>query len=104
MGTLETRTLRVLSGDVEGDPPPDSDTGRIVYAFRRWRGEPKPAIWDEAKHGPWAYADAEEIEDDGEPFEEKFPRLLAELEEQFKEGEKLTATVRKNLEGLAHGG
>jgi hypothetical protein len=26
------------------------------------------------------------------------------FEEQFAEGEKLTATVRKNLEGLAHGG
>ena len=41
---------------------------------------------------------------DREPFEVKYPRLLAELEEQFAEGEKLTAEVRKNLKGLAHGG
>ena len=130
MGTLETRTLRVLSGDVEGDIPPDSDTGRIVYAFRRWRGEPKPALWDEAKYGPWAYADvpgfckaaklaevekhgfvltpgryvgAEEVEDDDEPFEVMYPKLLAELETQLTEGERLTAVVRKKLEGLGRG-
>ena len=129
MGTLETRTLRVLSGDVEGNAPPESDTGRIVYAFRRWRGEPKPAAWDEAKHGPWAYSDvpgfckaakladiekhgfvltpgryvgAEEVEDDGEPFQVKYPKLLAELEAQLAEGERLTAVVREKLGGLGH--
>ena len=131
MGTLETRTLRVLSGDVEDDPPPDSDTGRIVYAFRRWRGEPQPVAWDEPKHGPWAYADVpgfckaatlveiekhgfvltpgryvgtEELEDDGESFEVKYPRLLAVLEEQLAEGERLTAVVREKLGGLGYGG
>jgi type I restriction enzyme M protein len=130
MGTLETRTLRVLSGDVEGDPTPDSDTGRIVYAFRRWRGEPPPAAWDESQHGLWAYADvpgfckaaplaeiekhgfvltpgryvgAAELEDDGEPFEVKYPKLLAELEEQLAEGEKLTAAVRDQLSRLHTG-
>lgn len=130
LGSLETRTLRVLSGDVEGDPPPDSDTGRIVYAFRRWRGEPKPGNWDESKQGPWAYADipgfckaaplaeiekhgfvltpgryvgAEEIEDDDEPFELKYPRLLAELEKELVEGERLTAVVRERLGGIGNG-
>jgi type I restriction enzyme M protein len=100
-----------------------------VYAFRRWRGEPKPAAWDEAKHGPWAYSDvpgfckaakladiekhgfvltpgryvgAEEVEDDGEPFQVKYPKLLAELEAQLAEGERLTAVVREKLGGLGH--
>ncbi len=131
MGTLETRTLRVLSGDVEGDPPPDSDTGRIVYAFRRWRGEPKPAAWDETKHGPWAYADvpgfckaatlaeiekhgfvltpgryvgAEELEDDGEPFEVKMTRLTTTLLDQFAESARLEKAIRRNLKGLGYGG
>lgn len=131
MGTLETRTLRILSGTVEvGDPLPDSDIGRIVYAFRRWRGEPKPTVWDEAKYGSWAYADipgfckaatladiekhsfvltpgryvgAEELEDDGEPFAVKFPKLLSELEAQLAEGERLTAVVRDNLKKLRAG-
>ena len=56
LGTMQTRTLRVLIGgddgesmmaDGMGDPNFDSDLGRIVYAFRQWRGEPAPDWWDE---------------------------------------------------------
>jgi len=130
LGTLQTRTLRVLSGgddgetllaDGLGDPKPDTDIGRIVTAFRQWRGEPAPEWWSEAEHGEWAYRDVpgfcksetikgmskhgfvltpgryvgvEEQEDDGEPFTEKYPRLLAELEECFAEGERLMGVVR----------
>ena len=136
LGTMQTRTLRVLTGgddgesmlaDGMGDPKPDSDLGRIVYAFRQWRGEPAPDWWDEAQHGAWAYRDipgfckaetvagigkhgfvltpgryvgAEEQEDDGEPFAEKYPRLLAELEECFGEGERLMGVVREKLARL----
>ena len=65
LGTMQTRTLRVLTGGDDGesmlvdgsDPKPDSDLGRIVYAFRQWRGEPTPAWWDETAHGDWAYRD-----------------------------------------------
>ncbi len=138
-GTLQERTLRVLTGgddgetllaDGMGDPNHDSDIGRIVYAFRQWRGEPAPEWWDEKKHGEWAYRDipgfckavnteqikkhdcvltpgryvgAEEQEDDGEPFAEKYPRLLADLEKCFAEGERLTATVRERLASVARG-
>ena len=102
-----------MLADGMGDPNLDSDLGRIVYAFRQWRGEPAPDWWNEAQHGAWAYRDipgfckaetiegdrqarlrphpgryvgAEEQEDDGEPFAEKYPRLLAELEECFGGG------------------
>lgn len=133
LGTMHTRTLRMLTGgddgetllaDGMGDPNADSDIGRIVYAFRKWRGEPAPEWWDDDEHGSWEYEDipgfckstdidgirkhgfvltpgryvgAPEQEDDGEPFEEKYPRLLAEIEELFEEGERLTAEVRKQL-------
>lgn len=133
LGTMQTRALRVLTGgddgatllaDGLGNPNPDSDIGRIVYAFHQWRGEPKPQWWDEEKDGEWAYCDipsfckaanieeikkhgfrltpgryvgAEEQEDDGEPFPEKYPRLLAELEECFDEGERLTAFIRRRI-------
>lgn len=136
---MQTRTLRVLTGgddgesmlaDGMGDAKADSDIGRIVYAFRQWRGEPKPAWWDEAQHGEWSYRDipgfckaakveeiekhgfvltpgryvgAEEQKDDGELFAEKYPRLLAELEEYFAEGDRLTATVRERLQGVQNG-
>ena len=126
LGTMQTRTLRVLTDGefTAGDLPPTSDIGRIVYAFRQWRGEPAPKWWKKKEHGEWKYRDipgfckgtttaeiekhsfvltpgryvgAEEQEDDGEPFAEKFPRLVAELEEHFAEGERLMKVVRENL-------
>ena len=119
-----------LLADGLGDPNRDSDIGQIVYAFRQWRGEPTPAWWDEAEHGEWGYRDipgfckaetiegiekqgfvltpgrfvgAELQEDDGEPFTEKYQRLLAELQESLEEGEQLTALVRDNLRTLGYG-
>lgn len=139
LGVMRTRTLRALSGgddgetllaDGLGDPKADSDLGRIVYAFRQWRGETAPAWWNEAEHGAWAYRDlpgfckseriegigkhgfvltpgryvgAEEQEDDSEPFAEKYPRLLAELEECFAEGERLMGVVRERLGEVRNG-
>jgi type I restriction enzyme M protein len=94
LGTMQTRVLRVLSGIEEaecvpgtGDPLPTSDLGRIVYAYRRWRGEPAPDWWNEKEH-------------DAEPFAEKYPRLVAELEEHFAEGERLVEVIRANLRRL----
>lgn len=131
LGTMQTRVLRVLSGMEESecvpgtsDPLPTSDIGRIVYAYRMWRGEPKPEWWKKKDHGDWKFAPtpgfakpatldeivkhghvltpgryvgAEEQEEDAEPFAEKYPRLVAELEQHFKEGERLMAVVRGQL-------
>jgi type I restriction enzyme M protein len=61
-----------------------------------------------AAHGyvltPGRYVGAEEIEDDGEPFEEKMPRLVAELHAQFAESAKLEDAIKTNLKGLGYGG
>ncbi|WP_334070386.1 class I SAM-dependent DNA methyltransferase [Burkholderia cepacia] len=139
LGSMQTRTLRILSGSDDGetmlpgglgDPMRETDIGRIVYAFRQWRGEPRPDWWDEDKHGAWTYRDipgfckaanldeikkhdfvltpgryvgAEEQEEDGEPFAEKYPRMVAELEACFAEGQRLTAVVREML-GRLHDG
>jgi len=132
LGTMQTRTLRVLSDGefTDGDLPPTSDIGRVVYAFRQWRGEPAPKWWDAKQHGEWSYRDipafckaattadiekhsfvltpgryvgAEERDDDGEPFAAKFPRLVAELEGYFERNERLTAAIRANLRGFADG-
>ena len=136
LGTMRTRTLRVLTGgddgesmmaDGMGDTNFDSDLGRIVYAFRQWRGEPAPDWWVEAEHGEWVYRDipgfckaemiqgikkhrfvltpgryvgAEAQEDDGEPFAKKYPLLLRELEKHFAEGERLMGVVLKRLPGV----
>ena len=41
--------------------------------------------------------------DDGEPFAEKMPRLVAELHAQFAESAKLEAQIKRNLESLGYG-
>ena len=61
-----------------------------------------------AAHGhvltPGRYVGAEEVEDDGEPFEEKMPRLVGELHAQFAESAKLEQAIKANLRGLGYGG
>lgn len=61
-----------------------------------------------AAHGhvltPGRYVGAEEVEDDGDPFEEKMPRLVAELHAQFAESAKLEQAIQANLRGLGYGG
>lgn len=60
-----------------------------------------------ATHGyvltPGRYVGAEAAEDDGEPFAEKMPRLVAELDVQFAESAKLEASIRQNLKELGYG-
>jgi type I restriction enzyme M protein len=137
LGTMQTRVLRVLTGIEEAecvpgtnDPLPASDVGRIVYAYRRWRGEPPPDWWNDEERGVWAFAPtpgfaapatlaeiakhghvltpgryvgAQEQEDDAEPFSEKYPRLVAELEEQLANGELLTNLIRQRLAEVREG-
>jgi len=53
---------------------------------------------------PGRYVGAEDVEDDGEPFEEKMKRLSAKLYDQMAEGRKLDAAIRKNLQNVGFGG
>ena len=61
-----------------------------------------------AAHGfvltPGRYVGAEVVEDEGEPFEEKMTRLVAELHAQFEESAKLELAIKANLKGLGYGG
>lgn len=111
MGTLTDRIHRELT---------DADVKRIAGAYRAWRGTPEPgdpkgyadeagfcksaAKADVASHDyvltPGRYVGAAEVEDDGEPFEERMPKLVAKLKEQFSESAKLEAAIRANLGGL----
>ncbi len=51
---------------------------------------------------PGRYVGAADVEDDGEPFEQKMKRLTATLEEQFAESAKLEKAIRGNLKHLSH--
>jgi len=108
MGVLVDRIHRELT---------DEDIARIAKVYHAWRGEKgagkyedvagfcKSATTDEiATHGhvltPGRYVGAAEVEDDGEPFEEKMKRLTATLDEQFAESHKLEKAIRHNLARL----
>ena len=111
MGYLVDRVHRELS---------DEEIARIAGTYHAWRGEAgagayqdipgfcKSATTDEiAAHGyvltPARYVGAEEIEDDGELFEEKMAHLTTKLEEQFRESAGLEAAIRRNLKELGYG-
>ncbi len=49
---------------------------------------------------PGRYVGAAEVEDDGEPFEDKMARLTAQLDEQFGESARLEKQIRQNLSRL----
>ena len=53
---------------------------------------------------PGRYVGAEEVEDDGEPFEEKMIRLMVELNQQFAKSAKLEKAIKANLKDLGYGG
>ena len=108
MGHLIDRTHREFS---------DEGISRIADTYHAWRGEKeagkykdipgfcKSATTEEIRaHGcvltPGRYVGAEDIEDDGEPFDEKMKRLTAKLEEQFAESARLEQAIKKNLKGL----
>jgi type I restriction enzyme M protein len=98
----------------------EADLEKISGTYHRWRGSNDEGRYDDvpgfcksattaeiAAHGhvltPGRYVGAEEVEDDGEPFEEKMPRLVAELEAQFAESARLEQAIKTNLRGLGYG-
>jgi type I restriction enzyme M protein len=111
MGTLVDRVHRELT---------EADIAKIAETYHRWRGDGagayedvagfcKSATTEEIAAHQWVltpgrYVGAEEVEDDGEVFEEKMARLVAKLEEQFAEGARLEKVIRGNLRGLGYGG
>ena len=111
LGQLVDRTHRELT---------DEEIERIAKTYHAWRGEKdagnyedvpgfcKSASLDDVrKHGhvltPGRYVGAEEVEDDGEPFEEKMARLTKEWREQVAEARRLDAAIEENLKGLGYG-
>jgi type I restriction enzyme M protein len=111
MGRMTDRTHRELN---------DDDIAHIAGTYHAWRGEEgageyadvpgfcKSASLEEVrKHGhvltPGRYVGVEAQEDDGEPFEQKMRKLVAELEVQRAEGARLDAAIAENLKTLGFG-
>jgi type I restriction enzyme M protein len=111
MGTMIDRVHRELT---------DEDVGKIADTYHAWRGdkdcqakyEDVPGFCNAvALHAirqhnhvltPGRYVGAAEVEEDGEPFEEKMARLAQKLEEQFAESARLEAVIRQNLKALGY--
>lgn len=110
MGSMVDRTHRELT---------DEDIARIAGTYHAWRGEEGAGDYEDvagfcadaeketiAEHGyvltPGRYVGAPDGEDDGEPFEEKMPKLVAKLAEQFEESKRLEKAIRENLAGLGY--
>lgn len=107
MGDMVNRRLRELS---------DEDIKNIANTYIAWQNEDgyedvqgycKVASIDEIKEHdyiltPGRYVGIEEVEDDGEPFEEKMERLTTTLANQFKKSRELEEEIRKQLGGIGY--
>ena len=51
---------------------------------------------------PGRYVGIEEVEDDGEPFEEKMTRLTSELSDMFSKSHELEDEIRKKLRAIGY--
>lgn len=96
----------------------EAEIRQIAQTYHNWRGtqwgvgsyEDVPGFCKSAtlaeieQHGfaltPGRYVGAEAVEDDGEPFEEKMVRLVAQLRAQQAEAAKLDAAIAANLREL----
>ena len=112
LGVMADRTHRELTTE---------DIERITGTYHAWRGDKGAGDYGDIpgfcrsapleeirKHGhvltPGRYVGAEDLEDDGEPFDEKMRKLATTLEQQFAESARLEQEIRKNLKGLGYGG
>ena len=107
MGDMVNRRLRELS---------DEDIKKIANTYIAWQNEDgyedvqgycKVASIDEIKEHdyiltPGRYVGIEEVEDDGEPFEEKMERLTNTLANQFRKSRELEEEIRKQLGGIGY--
>ena len=110
LGFMADRTHRDLS---------DEDIAKIAGVYHNFRGDgsgqyedipgfcKKSSLEEVRTHGhvltPGRYVGAEEVEDDGEPFDEKMKRLTVQLNEQFAESVRLEQTIKNNLRILGYG-
>ncbi len=128
---IDARKMGVLTDRVHRDLT-DEEVRRIADTYHAWRGDKSPspskgegrgegerkyedvpgycksATLDDIrahKHvlTPGRYVGAAEVEDDGEPFEEKMTRLVGEFREQTKEAAKLDKLIWSNLEEIGYG-
>ena len=115
---IDARKMGWMIDRVHRELTPE-DIARIADTYHAWRGDPEAGEYEDVpgfcksatleqirEHGhiltPGRYVGIEEIEDDGEPFEEKMARLTETLEDQFAESRRLEQAIRENLGWLGY--
>jgi type I restriction enzyme M protein len=107
LGVMVDRTRKELTED---------DIAKIAGAYHAWRegdgyedvlGFCRSASIEEIRQHqhvmtPGRYVGAEDLEDDGEPFEEKMQRLVAALAEQQGTARRLDANIQASLDRLGY--
>jgi type I restriction enzyme M protein len=98
----------------ELSPTDINEIADVYHHFRRRTGSPesiegfcKTATIEEVRTAgytltPGRYVGTGEIDDDGEPFEEKMSRLTSELSAELAEGERLATEIRQQLSSIGY--
>ncbi len=112
VGAMVDRTHRELTAE---------DIALIAGTYHAWRGDPgadddyadvpgfckSVPITEIREHGhvltPGRFVGAPDIEEDGEPLDEKMARLTAQLAEQMSEAAHLDEDIRSKLEAIGYG-
>ena len=86
------RAWRVTSNSTYADAAGFSKSANLPDIISRGRILP-----------PGRHVGAEDIEDDGEPFEETMSPLVTDLKSQFAASAKVETAIESNLKGLGYG-
>jgi type I restriction enzyme M protein len=114
---IDGRKMGVLTDRVHRDLT-DPEIGRITNTYHAWRNKDgkyfdiagfckTSTVKEIQQHGhvltPGRYVGAEDVIDDGEPFEEKMSRLTTTLKRQMSDAVKLNEAILSRLGGVGHG-
>lgn len=104
---VEQLQLAVTETSANYNKPPLEETSDELPEYKDIPGFCKSITIEEIRQNdyiltPGRYVGMEEVEDDGEPFEEKMERLTSELAELFAKSKLLEEEIKKNLRGLGY--
>ncbi|MFA6815012.1 MAG: class I SAM-dependent DNA methyltransferase [Parabacteroides sp.] len=111
LGYMEDRTHKVLDDG--------KDIKKITDTYHAWRSTDEESTYEDIKGfcksatleevreheyilTPGRYVGIEEVEDDGEPFDEKMTKITEDLAEIFAKSRSLENEVRENLGGIGY--
>ena len=117
---IDARKLGIMIDRVHRELD-DDDIRKIADTYHAWRGDKEVGDYEDVpgfcrsatledirQHNhvltPGRYVGMAEVEDDGEPFEEKMARLIASLREQSEQAAILDRIIWANLEDIGYGG